>query len=120
MQNKLFLLQTTIVVLCAVVVWVYMGEDAALAAGYGGVIALVNAWLMVRRVTRASQLAEVNPTSGTFTLYFGAVERFVFVLVGMGVGLGYLRLDPLPLLATFALAQVTYIIAAGKQAAAQS
>lgn len=118
MQNKLFLLQITVVVLCAVVVWVSMGEDAALAAGYGGAIALINAWLMVRRLTRASQLAEANPISGTYTLYFGAVERFVFVLVAMGVGLGALRLDPLPLLATFTLALVTYIIAAGKQAAA--
>ncbi len=119
MQTRLFVIQTTIVLLCVVVAWGYLGDKAALAAGYGGVIALINAWLMVRRLTRASQLAEADPTSGTYALYFGAVERFVFVLVGMGVGLGVLRLDPLPLLASFALSLVTYIIVAGKQATAQ-
>ena len=101
-----------------IVAWGYLGNKAALAAAYGGAMALINAWLMIRRLTRASQLAESNPLSGTYNLYFGAVERFVFVLVGMGVGLGVLRLDPLPLLASFALSLVTYIIVAGKQASA--
>ncbi len=118
MQTRLFVIQSTVVLLCVVFAWGYLGDKAALAAGYGGVIALINAWLMIRRLTRASQLANADPTSGTFTLYFGAVERFVFVLVSMGIGLGYLKLDPLPLLASFTLSLVTYIIVAGKQASA--
>jgi ATP synthase protein I len=97
------------------VTFVLKGPHAALSALYGGGVALANALLLARRVERASELARDGAQRGVYSLYFGAVQRFVFVLVSLGIGLGLLRLDPLPLLALFAIAQLAYLIAAGKQ-----
>ncbi len=87
------------------------GQPAARAAVYGGGIAVVNSVLMRRRVQRAGAAAEQTPARSSLTLYLGAVERFVFTLVAFALGMGWLGLAPAPLLVTFALAQLGYVVA---------
>jgi len=87
-------------------------QPAVPAALFGGGIALVNTLLLGLRVQRAGKAAEASAARGTLTLYFGAVERFVFTLAGFGLGMGVLHLPPLPLLLAFAAAQAGYLIAA--------
>lgn len=90
------------------------GVNAALAALYGGAIALVNAWLLSSRIGKASDTSAQDAQRGIYILYFGAVQRFVFTLGAFILGMGYLELDPIPLLLTFMLAQAGYWFAAKK------
>lgn len=89
-----------------------LGGPGAKSALYGGGIALVNSLLLGWRVRRAGAAAGKSVTQGAFTLYWGAIERFVFTMVAFIVGMGLLRLRPEPLLAAFAVAQLAYWIAA--------
>ena len=94
----------------------YQGEAAMLPAFYGGAIALANTMLLSRRIAQAGELAETNPQQSVYALYFGVVQRFVFVLVALGFGLGFLKLAPLPVLGTFAVAQLAYMLMGTRQA----
>ncbi len=116
MRNHLIIVQAALIAICVFGVWIYGDFSSALAAIYGGVVALANAWLLSRRIDRASELVKVDPNKGMFSLYVGAIQRFVLVLAGLGVGMGVLQLHPMPMIVTFGIAQLAYAIAAGRQA----
>ncbi|MEN9502817.1 MAG: hypothetical protein RI964_2102 [Pseudomonadota bacterium] len=94
----------------------YQGEAAMLPAFYGGAIALANTMLLSRRIAQAGELAKTSPQQSVYALYFGVVQRFVFVLVALGFGLGFLKLAPLPVLGTFTVAQLAYMLMGTRQA----
>jgi ATP synthase protein I len=93
----------------------YQGEVALLPALYGGAIALANTLLLSRRVAQAGEIAKTSPQQSVNALYFGVVQRFVFVLVALGFGLGYLKLSPVPLLGTFMVSQLAYMLMGTRQ-----
>ncbi len=93
----------------------YQGEAALLPALYGGAIALANTLLLSRRVAQAGEIAKTSPQQSVNALYFGVVQRFVFVLVALGLGLGYLKLSPVPLLGTFMVSQLAYMLMGTRQ-----
>lgn len=110
MNNRLLVFQA-LLVLVAVAVSFYLRETPGLiAAIYGGAVALLNTFMLTRRVKKAGKIAATNPQHGAYSLYFSAVQRFVFVLVALGVGLGAIKLQAEPLLATFGVAQLAYFI----------
>lgn len=86
------------------------GVGAAQAALYGGVLALLSSLLLARRVQRAGDASVGNLAGGAASLYLGALQRFVLVVVGFGVGMGVLRLQPLPQIVGFAVAQLGYLL----------
>jgi ATP synthase protein I len=92
------------------------GADAAIATAYGGALAIVNTGLLGRRVELAGELAKQNPTQGAYALYAGAVQRFVLVLVGLGLGMGWLELQPLAVLAGLVLGQGAHMAATAREA----
>ncbi|MDD5391936.1 MAG: ATP synthase subunit I [Thiothrix sp.] len=94
----------------------YQGDVALLPAFYGGAIALANTMLLSRRVAQAGEIAKTSPQQSVNALYFGVVQRFVFVLVALGFGLGFLKLAPVPLLGTFMIAQLAYMLMGTRQA----
>ncbi|NIP73907.1 MAG: ATP synthase subunit I [Gammaproteobacteria bacterium] len=98
------------VVALAYLLWQSRWHGAA--AAYGGGIALLNSFLLARRVRRAGEL---EGSSVALAMYAGAVQRFVITLVGFAVGIALLRLSPLPLIVAFAVAQLGFVIAAGRQ-----
>ncbi len=110
MNKRLIITQLFVVLIVVIVAWVYRSTDGALAAFYGGMIAVTNTILLARRVTRAGEVAKTDPKHSVYILYFGAIERFVFALIALGVGLSLLKLDAIPLLAAFGLAQLAYIL----------
>ena len=71
---------------------------------------------MSRRLDSAGEMAKENPEGGVLTLYLGVIQRFVFVLVMFGVGMGVLKLLPPPMLGTFAVAQLAFMLFGSKQA----
>lgn len=86
---------------------------AAQAAAYGGGVALLIAWMLGRRALLAAEVAKTHPGREMTIIYFGAMQRFVAVLVLFGLGMGWLNLQPVPLLAGFAIAQFGHLFSSG-------
>ena len=103
-----------LILIAAVVVaaFAWRGQAWALSALYGGAIVMVNSLLLAWRVNRADRL---QGTSVALTMYAGAAQRFIVTLVGFAIGMGVLKLAPLPQLIAFAVAQLGYVIAAKRQ-----
>jgi len=109
-MRSLLIIQAILVMIGVVASYYYFGDDGLLPAAYGGAVAVVNTILLSRRLDSAGEMAEENPDGGVLTLYLGVVQRFVFVLVMFGVGMGVLKLLPPPMLGTFALSQLAFML----------
>lgn len=110
-MNQRLIIMQVILALAALAFSLYkFGIETWPAALYGGGVAVLNTWWLTRGVSSAGVLAENDPKQGVYMLYFGAVQRFVFVLVALGVGLAALKLRPEPLLITFGVAQLVYFM----------
>ena len=104
-------IQGAVAVVAAVAAAVIVAEPlaGASAALFGGGLALASSWLMARRVA-ATAGRTPSENEIRLALYGGAVQRFVLVLAGFAAGMGLLKLLPLPMLATFAVAQIAFAI----------
>lgn len=114
-MQRLLIIQAGLVLFAAIVSFYYLGGDAVLAALYGGIIAMLNAVLLSRRLESASDMAVNNPNAGTLTLYIGVVQRFVLTLVMFGIGIGLLKLNPIAMVGAFGAAQLGFMICGSTQ-----
>lgn len=89
------------------------GAFEAMAALYGGGITVLNTWWLGRRVQRAGEIAREQPQRGQLSLYAGAVQRFVVTLILLGIGLGWFKLAPIPLILAFAVSQLGFLANVG-------
>lgn len=87
-------------------------KDVTVASLYGSLVALTLSYLLRRDVARAEVYALSNPGKSMQVLYLGAALRFFVAIVAFIVGMQYLQLVPMALLAGFAITQIAYIIAA--------
>jgi len=108
-MSKVVTAQLIVVVLTGAA-FMTKGTDFALAALYGGAVAVVNSLLLARRVARASQQLAPNPRADVLSMYIGAVERFALTVVAMAVGLAWLKLNPVPVVVSFGMAYLGYVI----------
>lgn len=99
----------------AAVSFYYFGEVGILPAAYGGAVAIANTILLSRRLDVAGAMAKDNPSGGVLALYLGVVQRFIFVLVMFGIGMGVIKLMPQPLIGTFAVAQLAFMVFGSKK-----
>jgi ATP synthase protein I len=106
--SRILSVQALIISVIAWIFYAYATESDAQAAFYGGCIAMFNVWLTHRRLQTAAQIAQVAPGKELAVLYIAAVQRFVFTIVFFILGMWWLQLPPLPILITFASAQVGY------------
>lgn len=102
------LLQSIVGLLLAVGFAGYSGQHAALSALYGTLVAVAMAVILAWSVRVASVAAGQSKTPAVAVLYAGAAVRFVLVLVLLGLGLWFLRLDPVPVLCGFVIVQFVY------------
>ncbi|MCI0401783.1 MAG: ATP synthase subunit I [Gammaproteobacteria bacterium] len=107
--RRLLTTQCLLVVGLSALLWMASGIFEAQSALYGGGIALLSSWMLGRRVYSAADVAEERPGKGVAMLYFGAIQRFVIVLGLFALGIGLLKLAPLPLIGAFAVAQLGFI-----------
>lgn len=107
-RNILFY-QTLIVASAALIGWLLWPPAVAIAAAYGGGIAIVNS-LILSNPARTTAQHDANRV--VTAMYVGAVIRFLVTIVGFAVGMGVFKLLPLPQIAVFALAQTAFILAA--------
>jgi len=117
-MRSLLIIQAILVLVGISTSYYYLSDDGLLPAAYGGAIAVANTILLSRRLDTAGEMAKNNPDGGVLTLYLGVVQRFVFVLVMFGVGMGVLKLLPPPMLGTFALSQLAFMVFGSKKARA--
>ena len=115
-MRSLIIIQITLILVSATAFAYYMGEVTVMSSLFGGAVAIANTLLLSRRLNTAAEMADDNPDGGILMLYLGVVQRFIFVLVMFGVGMGPLELLPPAMLGTFALAQVAYMIYGSKRA----
>ncbi|PID33820.1 MAG: hypothetical protein CR955_00780 [Thiotrichales bacterium] len=114
-MRSLLVIQAILVLLGVAVSFFYLADEGILPAAYGGAVAIANTILLSRRLDSAGEMAKENPEGGVLTLYLGVIQRFVFVLVMFGVGMGVLKLLPPPMLGTFAIAQLAFMLFGSKQ-----
>lgn len=88
------------------------GPWNALSAAYGGLSSVALALISIRGFRRAQAHALSDPKQSMMILYIGAAQRFVAVLVLLGVGLGLFKLAPLAVFSGFVLAQASYLLGA--------
>lgn len=111
MNKRLIFFQALLIMGAVAFSLYYFGSGAMIPALYGGGVALLNTLWLNRGVVQAGETARENPKLGVYALYFGAVQRFVFVLVALAIGLAALKLMAEPLLLTFGVAQLAYFFA---------
>ena len=98
--RRVVLFQTLLTLLAAAAFGVSRGRYDFLSALYGGAVAvLLSAWLA--RGTRRAK--------GLVSLYANAITRYGAAVLFLGLGLGPIKLAPLPLMATFAIAQLGFL-----------
>lgn len=85
------------------------GWFAAIAVIYGSAIVALNHLLQVRQLRRADRIAGLSAERNMRYLYRCAAERFVATVALLAVGIIVLRLEPLPLLAGYILAQFALV-----------
>jgi len=110
--RRVAMAQAVLVPIAALVGWVFAGIGAGLAALYGVLVALSVSAVLVWR-ERQSILHPEWDQHRLFKLFIrAAIERLV-VLVGLLiVGLGVLKLAPLPMMLGLVLAQFAWLAAA--------
>jgi len=93
--------------------WIFYysnGQVAAQSALYGGCIVMFNVWITNRRLQSAANIAKVAPGKEVLVFYIAAVQRFLFTLGFFILGMGWLELPPIPMVATFAIAHLGYLV----------
>ena len=104
--------QAVLAPVAAVLGGVFVGRDAALAALFGGLVALAVSGVLVWRERQSMRHPEWDQHR-LFRLFIRAGIERMLVLVGLlGLGLGVLKLSPLPLLLGLLLAQFGWLAAA--------
>ncbi len=80
---------------------VVQGGLAGAAALFGGATALTNLLLLDWRARRANRVGALTARQSLQVLYLSALERFATVALLFALGIGFLELEPLPLLLGF-------------------
>jgi len=86
-----------------------VGWQAGAAVLYGSLIVALNTLMQVWQLKRADRIAGLSAARNLRYLYRCAAERFLATVTLLAVGIGMLRLEPLPLLAGYIIAQVAMV-----------
>ena len=106
--RRLLIVQFAILLIVAVVYLALNNINGFIAALYGGSITLSGTLLMAWRINRAGDIASRDTQQGSMEIYTGVMQKFILTLLLMAVGMGYLKLDPIAILVSFALTQLSF------------
>jgi ATP synthase protein I len=110
--QRVAMAQAALALIAAVIGGVFAGPDVALAALFGGLVALAVSAVLVWHERQSKRHPEWDQHR-LFKMFIRAGVERLFVLVGLlAVGLGGLKLSPLPLLLGLMLAQFGWLAAA--------
>ena len=106
--RRLLLIQFFITLIVAITFLAWQSLYSFYAALYGGSITLSATLLMAWRLGRATEIAASDKQQGKFEIYTGAIQKFFLTLLMMAVGMGLLKLDPVAIIVSFALTQLSF------------
>lgn len=86
-----------------------------MAAGFGGGISLINAWLLARCSRRDAEAPGRTAQHTLMAAYACVIQRFVVVALLFAFGMGALKLTPLAMIGTFIIGQFVLVISATKR-----
>jgi len=104
--RRLMTIQAGLTLLTASGYFLNYGGMVALAALFGGSIALINSLISARQLARASRNSDA--TRQMAELFFGAAMRFMATPALVAVGILLLGLDAVAIIVGFAVAQIAY------------
>jgi len=110
--RRVALAQAIFAPVVALVYGAFAGFEAGLAALYGGLIALAVSAVMVGREQQAMRHPEWDQHRLMKQFIRTGIERLVVLTALLIMGLGVLKLAPLPLLLGLVLAQLAWLAAA--------
>ncbi len=99
--RRVILFQALLTLLVAAAFGYARGWHGFLPAVYGGTIAMLLTGWLGRGVMRASGLG---------ALFANATTRYAAAILFLGLGMGVLKLAPLPLIVAFAVAQFGFLV----------
>ncbi|MDH5544489.1 MAG: ATP synthase subunit I [Gammaproteobacteria bacterium] len=105
----LILYQLAAGAIVAVLFLLFKDLVAAVSALAGALTSSASAFLLGTGVSKAEASAIDNPGKSVGTLYFGAVKRFLLVIILFVLGLKFLHLDALAMAAGFIAAQIGFV-----------
>ncbi|MEE8342716.1 MAG: ATP synthase subunit I [Gammaproteobacteria bacterium] len=109
MRNAL-ITQVFVVLVVAGIYAGLVGAASALGAVFGGCISITNGLLLFWRLNRGGKHPSGDPGRHLGSFFALAIERFVVVTVLFAMGMGVLKLVPLPLLLGFIAGQVALVM----------
>jgi ATP synthase protein I len=108
-RRRIFIFQVLLISAVAVGFFAAQGWQSAVAVIYGALIVTLNHLQQVRQLKRADRIAGLDPARNMRYLYRCAAERFTATVALLAIGIIMLRLEPLPLLAGYILAQFALV-----------
>ena len=109
--QRTIIIQAILIAVTAALFLAFGDSHHALGALFGGLIAITIAVLLGWRLKRAASFsADEQKERGGLQLAVGALERFLVVGAGFAVGIAVLKLPPIAMIATFAVAQISFLI----------
>ena len=108
--RNILIAQVVLVLIGFTIGFVQYGKPVAIALLFGGLMTIINTLLLVRCMSRAEKLAGKDPGKNLKLIYLCAGQRLVMTAVLFGVGIGLLKMKPLPLLIGFMLGQAAHFL----------
>ncbi len=106
---RLLGVQLALAIIVAFVFWLVQDINSSMASLYGSSITLLSTMLMAWRINLAGAVAAKEKQQGYIEIYIGAVQKFILTIVMMAFGMGFLKLDPLVILISFAISQLSFM-----------
>lgn len=107
-----YVLSCALILVMAALVLLWRGPGSAVAALYGGSVAMANAGLLVWRWRRGRYDYHCDGQRHLRQFHRSMMERFFVVGIMLAMGLGGLQLEPLTMLLGFIVGQCAWIVAA--------
>ncbi|SBS25089.1 F0F1 ATP synthase subunit I [Marinomonas spartinae] len=103
--NKLLVSQVLVLAVLVALFYGVHGTENALAAIFGGSIAIGNSLLQKWHLVRAAKAAKSDPRKDLNKVYRCMIERWCWTLIMFALGFGLLKLTAFTLLASFVITQ---------------
>lgn len=107
--RRLLIIQVILTFIISLLYLVLTNTSGMIAAFYGGNITIVATLISAWRIGRAGEVAYSDKQQGYIEIYIGAIQKFILTLALMAIGMGWLKLDPLAILISFSLTQLSFI-----------
>ncbi len=108
--RRQLLLQVVLTTVVALLFLTVSGSASGKGAAYGGLMAVANTLIQLWHWWRFDTRGSEGPAQNALLIYRIAIERFVATLLLFALGLGALKLAPLPLLSGFIAGQLVLLI----------